>query len=109
MSPIFLLLSFLLLFVLPELPPAITAFITAVVAGVAALIIHFGLSSRAAGVVGILVTVVSVASSEQVSGLIPARYALPVAIVGAFLVALNERITGGLSDPNKRAEAAVRE
>lgn len=91
-----------LMFVLPAVPPEIQSIIALVVAGVVAVVLHFGLSSRVAGVVGVLLTVFSVLSSEQVSGFIPARFALPVAIVGAVLAGMSERMTGGLSDPAKR-------
>lgn len=92
----------LLFFVLPEVPPAIQSIITFVVAGAVGLIVHFGLSSKAKGVIGFGLTVVSVLASDQVSGFIPSRIAVPVAIVAAILTATSERLQGGLSDAAKR-------
>lgn len=100
-------LALLLLFALPAVSSPVASLITFVVAALVAAIVHFGLSSRVAGIIGFLMTLVSVVSSDQVSGYIPSKYAVPVAIVALVLTGLNERLQGGVTDPTKRAEAVV--
>lgn len=102
-------MHFLFVFALPAVSPEIQGVISIVVAGAAGLLVHFGLESRAASVVGILMAGIGIVGSDQVSGFIPPRFAVPCAIVGAVLLAMNERLQGGVSDPAKRREAVNKE
>jgi hypothetical protein len=93
---LFLFVAVMLLFQ-ATLSPGMEGLIATVAATIAAVVIHLlsRQASRIATAVGVIAGLFGTFASSL--SFLPPRIGLPIAIAGAFLMAFNERLHGGLS------------